>query len=277
MNENTSWDDLLDSMLNYKREWEIFLVGWCDGKYKFIKDFGFPFRRKCFDVKQLYNQVLFFSARMHNDVYTTVYNFDKMRDVQSGNPKRRNIPDYSTANVNKVFIDLDLDHAKDGNLDMVLEDAFRLYDYFDGRVRMYYTGGRGVHCFIDVSPCLTKAELRCYTLFLVNGLNIRTADRGIIGDVARISRLPYTVHSKTKQFMVPINRDMSSKDVISLSRNCLVPKHIEKRVKYLDSETLSKVASYDYKRNTTKVAVEKKESSDGGNLQGTVVKEDNAE
>ncbi len=221
------WDLLKECLMEHKREWLDFIQSWCDDKSRYIKEVGFPYRKVTRDLEQTFRQLLFFSAQMHNDTYMTVYSFRKMKETD--NPKRKHIPDYSTAMINKIYWELDFDHDKEGNLDMAYEDCMKLMDFYNKDCRVYFTTNRGFHIYLDMVICQSKEGLRNYTKDIIEGLRLRTADLGFMGDTARIMRIPYIPHSKTKQFIVPVHRDMSLRDMIDYSSVCHIPKPIVRK------------------------------------------------
>jgi len=227
MIEKSCWDLLKDNMMDNKRDWLDFIQSWCDDKPDYLREVGFPYRRVTRNLEQTFRQLLFFSAQMHNDTYMTVYSFRRMRETN--NPKRKHIPDYNSAFINKIYWELDFDHADEGNMQMAYDDCMSLLDFYNSECRAYFTTNRGFHVYLDLLIGQTKDGLINYTKDIINGLRLKTADLGFIGDTARIMRIAYFPHSKTRQFILPIHRDMSLKDMIELSKIFHAPKPIVRK------------------------------------------------
>ena len=274
----TCWDELKSNMTGNMCKWLDFIESWCDGKARYTREVGFPYRKMTTDLDRTFRQLLFFSAEMHNDTYMTVYSFRKMREIaKPSNPQRKHIPDYSTAFINKVYWELDFDHKKGGNLEDAYNDWTKMCDYFDGKCRGYFTTNRGFHIYVDLVTSITKQQLIDYTTFIIDGLGIQTADRGFIGDTARIMRIPYFPHSKTKRFILPVTRNMSFQYMLENSKTCYIPEVIKKQPISIPPEVFEKLEA---KRiadttNTKKVGEgEKKVENDSG-LQQVVEKRGN--
>jgi len=223
MIEQNPYDLLKEDMIEKKIEWLDFLESWF-GKSEYIAELGFPHRKKTKNLEHTFRQLLFFGAEMRNDVYSTVYVFRKMKYVEhAANPQRKHIPDYSSAFINKAYWELDFTHKKQGCMQDAYDDCMKLMDYFNNECRVYYTTGKGFHIYVDLLLSITKIELREYTRFIIDGLKLETADCGFIGDISRIMRVPYFIHSKTKQFILPVTRNMSLQYMIENSKTCFTP------------------------------------------------------
>lgn len=227
MTDENVFDVLKNSLFYKKREWLDFFQSWCDGQTHFIREFAMPYRRVTKDLEQLYRQVMFFSAQMHNDVFLTAYSYRMMKDTER--KTRRYIPDYSTAYINKVYWDLDLDAKKGTCMQDTYDDAMKMFDYFGNDCRIYFSGGKGFHVYVDLLLAITKSDLREYTIFVMDGLQLKTGDRRFLGDIARIIRLPYCPHAKTKQYMIPITREMSLKQILDDSTVFKMPVPLVKK------------------------------------------------
>jgi len=248
--EMECWDLFKDSLMYNKPKWLEFIQSWNDDKNEYIREVGFPYRKVTRDLEQTFRQLLFFSAQMHNATYMTIFAFRKMKYVEDApNPQRKHIPDYTTAIVNKIYWECDADHKRVngvfGNLDDAYEDTMKMMDYYGDKIRVYYSGNRGFHLYLDIVPCVTKDELRSYSRFISDGLGISeplgSIDCGHFGDTSRIYRIPYVPHHKTGLFTVPINRNMSLKDILEFSKICHVPKPLVRHPKTLDIDIIKQV------------------------------------
>jgi len=229
MIEKSCWDLLKDNMMDNKREWQDFIESWF-GKSEYLAELGFPHRKITRNLEQTFRQLLFFSAQMRNDTYATVYTFRKMKYVEHAtNPQRKHTPDYSSAFINKVAFDLDFDKKKDGCMQDAYDDVMKMIDFYNGNCRAYFTTNKGFQLYIDLLLSITKEDLRKYSIYMIDGLDINTADRVVIADLARIFRLPYTIHSKTNMFVLPIDRNMSLKEIFERSGSCVTPRPLLKK------------------------------------------------
>jgi len=113
-------------------------------------------------------------------------------------------------NLFNVFC-LDLDH--DHDLEIAHMDALTLYKYFQdefGReARLYFSGRKGFHIYLDFHPYIIGVEdfqttFRIFTNELEKELGVSTIDHHCI-EPNRVIRLPFTPHEKSKRWCIPIN------------------------------------------------------------------------
>jgi len=211
-------------------EYIAFLTSWCDGKERFIRDFGHPARIMCLDVSQLYKQIMFYCLNKKDSVYITVYGYRKIfEDPDRKRYSRKKLPDFDTAIVNKLYFEFDNDHMINGTIQRTYEDVMRLRDSIGHPIRMYYTGNRGFHLYLDLLVCITKESLYSLTGDIIQSLCLRTSDVGHMGDTARIYRIPGFPHHKTGRFCIEVNGQMSLSEIIDKSTVCSIPKPIIRR------------------------------------------------
>lgn len=105
--------------------------------------------------------------------------------------------------VSTVYFDFDSDNGIE-NLMKEVEKLFSL----DFKHRVYFTGGRGVHLFVDLSPTII-VDLRSASRHVLNQVSQHTGadfdtylDNVVVGDRRRICRVPYTFHESTGREMI---------------------------------------------------------------------------
>ena len=148
------------------------------------------------DANILYNFVETWEFR---DVYISVYPFKKWHEKSD---MRKQF-----AIVNTLF--LDFDHEE--NPKIAFKEAKKLVNYLIEKKgiipRVYFSGAKGFHVFIDfpeIDLFFKKETLRSAANRLVNKLKLTCIDYQVI-ELARVSRIPLTVNSKTGYRCTPID------------------------------------------------------------------------
>ncbi len=112
----------------------------------------------------------------------------------------------------KLFFDLDYPV----NLDRARADARRLVDLLSSYCRplLIFSGGKGYHvyCYIETPIEGSKAFLKNVLGILVSELKVYdlglvSLDERVVKDVSRLSRIPYTLHDKTRKQVTPLDYD----------------------------------------------------------------------
>jgi len=97
-----------------------------------------------------------------------------------------------------LFVPFDFDSELD--LRLAWEDAKKLYNHFvelNFDVYLTFSGKKGFHIFVKVVPKPYNKEcIRAFQKWFINKLDLKTADRQILGDHKRIMRIPYTFNIK---------------------------------------------------------------------------------
>lgn len=133
----------------------------------------------------------------------SVYSFAKIRNDPSR--KLGVAPDYLSARINTLFFDFDHDDLK-----VVWKETKRLHKELITRgaiPRVYYTGNRGFHLYLDFPEVKLKyprETLKRFVEQLTKRKRLKSLDQSTIGDIARCSRLPYTIHEKTGRYCIPL-------------------------------------------------------------------------
>ena len=208
---------------------------------EFFREFGHPYRRISDSVFRLIKQVFHFNFRKKKHAYVTVFSYDRFISQEEAKFKyhkeynRKIVPDYPTANINKIYFDLDLDHKVDGTLEDAWEDAKKLMQ-IDTNARVIYTANRGFNVYIHDTAENSEelAEKQAKIIFEDEERTekrIETADLGFLGDIARIMRIPFTVHIGTGRLAVPVVRGDTLDRVVERSKRVPNPMDM-KLIKY---------------------------------------------
>ena len=140
--------------------------------------------------------------------------------------------EYTQTNRNKftAIIDclaFDFDDSED--LDHAINDAKKLVAWairHECKPRIHFTGGRGIHIFLDLIPINLKhpqETIRKFCIELNKKAQLDTLDLSIAGDLERIIRIPNTIHKKTGLYCIPINpklfQFLSAKDLVKMAEH----------------------------------------------------------
>lgn len=149
----------------------------------------------------------------YKDCYTSVYKFNQLQ--QSG--KSRTRADYYSAQVDKVFFDFDIEEdnperddaysSRESGLE-ALRDFHRDCKKSNLKHSMFISGS-GFHGYIFAGYHVLeykKQALQNAHMHFINKLDLKI-DRKIIGDLARITRIPNTFNLKREKFCVPLTSD----------------------------------------------------------------------
>ncbi len=113
--------------------------------------------------------------------------------------------------IEKLFFDFD----SPGNLEQAWQDAKKLADcleqYYGAESLIVFSGCKGYHLYtwlvnvVEVeSPLAGKTFCRILQRKITAGLKLSTLDPAVIGDIKRLSRVPYTIHEKSGRLCVPV-------------------------------------------------------------------------
>jgi DNA primase catalytic subunit len=113
--------------------------------------------------------------------------------------------------IEKLFFDFD----SPGNLEQAWQDAKKLADcleqYYGAESLVVFSGSKGYHLYtwlvdaVEVeSPLAGKTFCRILQRKVTAGLKLSTLDPTVVGDIKRLSRVPYTIHEKSGRLCVPV-------------------------------------------------------------------------
>lgn len=163
-----------------------------NGLYRLNQDIG----RLIYNASDLIKQVKYYQSK-DTPCYITVYPFDELKPQ-----------DYTTARINTLFFDFDSEEK----IELALEDALKFKTYYI-ESRVYFSGGKGFACYLDfptasIQPELKKEALSALQRNIAAALELKTSDTSVYGDLARVSRLPNTIHHKQwrrwPQYCMPV-------------------------------------------------------------------------
>jgi len=184
---------------------------------KFPREMSFPERAGPYRV--VYNESQFNEA-IHKlngkkNIFTSVYSFSSLKQ----NNYQQLVPDYGSAIIDRLFFDFDSEQS--------LDNIKKLHAYLLKNKIMHtmiFSGG-GFHLYIfcnDNSPifpydCVENAQrFFCNEVALsIGDPQTHDIDEAVIGDLARVSRIPYTYNLKRKKWCIPITHQqlLEAKDI----------------------------------------------------------------
>ena len=131
---------------------------------------------------------------MKKAVYKTVYKFEEMNGIK---------PNYNSAIIDRLFFDFDKENA--------YEEAKRFHLYLLGEnIKHTLTmSGRGYHIFvktIQYKPQYSKSVIYNAQHHFIDKLELH-CDHQVVGDNARLCRVPNTYHTKAKRFCIPLTKE----------------------------------------------------------------------
>jgi len=148
----------------------------------------------------------FLVERIKKDVFVAVYSDEQIEKQM----------------VDTIFIDIDdkdLGKAHDklvkvlGKLEVAGVDI--------GRLRVYFSGGKGFHVFLDFEPVFLPRFLsfRSVCIRLLREIGIADLiDTRVVGDWRRVSRIPYTINSKRNLYCYPVDPTETLHNIIEMAR-----------------------------------------------------------
>lgn len=157
-----------------------------------FKEFGKPQKRLVTSQKELEELIRLYNHKAH--CYITVYGFKTLIE-----DRWRWRPDYESAVVDKVYLDFDGANAYQN---MVEAHEYLLNLQIKHVVNF---SGNGYHVFIYLSDydIINKKEaVRRYALTVSDH-----QDTSVLGDLARLVRIPFTFHINAKRYCIPLAQD----------------------------------------------------------------------
>jgi hypothetical protein len=120
-----------------------------------------------------------------------------------------------TQRFNKIYIDLDAEDPKDAYKE--LQEIVS----FVAPSRVYFSGAKGFHIFYDFPECKFEHyydSARKWVKHMELALSLETIDYSVVGEVERVSRLPFTKHTGTNQLCIPVNPTWPFEAILQRSR-----------------------------------------------------------
>jgi hypothetical protein len=160
------------------------------------RELGKPERVFTTDPKDMFN-LIDESVRLRRPAYMSVQ------------PYRAKDQPYA---IEKLFFDFD----SDGDLDRAWSDASKFSDhlirFYGVRPLVVFSGCKGYHVYVFLSRVYAfsgvEAGREVYLSLqkaLLRGLTLETLDRQVLGDLKRLSRLPFSLNEKSGSLCQPID------------------------------------------------------------------------
>ena len=172
----------------------------------FPREMAFPERKGPY--RMVYNQQQFNEVvnklNGKKNLYTTVYAFSRLKQ----NEYSQMIPDYSSAIIDKVFFDFDNEKA----LSNVKKLHYYLLEKSIMHTIIFSGGGFHLYIFCDTITLMFPYDTvenvqRHYAKEIqltIGEASTHDLDEAIIGDLARVTRIPLTYNVKRKRWCLPI-------------------------------------------------------------------------
>ena len=142
------------------------------------------------------------------NIYCSVYSYNKWKANLS---QRRYEPIIGSVILDKIYIDLDYSIEKEQTLETAYEDMIKLVKKLDGITdlfpRVFFSGNKGFAVYLDFKPVnLTHPKESIITIVKAfeEKLALQTIDWGVVGDLRRVSRAPYSKHLTSDLYCTPI-------------------------------------------------------------------------
>lgn len=114
--------------------------------------------------------------------------------------------------IEKLFFDFD----SDGDLDRAWSDVSKFSDhlirFYGVRPLVVFSGCKGYHIYIFLNRAYAFSEVELakevylsLQRALLRGLTLETLDRQVLGDIKRLSRIPFSLHEKSGNLCEPID------------------------------------------------------------------------
>lgn len=118
--------------------------------------------------------------------------------------------------INKIFLELD---GSGGRPDVAYPEMRRLYSHlrlrYDAEPRIYFSGHRSFHVFVDFTPLALSEPVEAQREFAercVKELNLKCLDLQVFAE-RKLSRIPYTLHEDTALNCIPISPFWSLQEI----------------------------------------------------------------
>lgn len=218
-------------------EWYDFLTEWCyidNRESQFIREFAHPERRLSTTVKQMIKQMQFYCAHKRDSAYMTIYDFACMDDEH----KKRKRPLYCSAFVDMMWWETDSVRRRkingkqteiDYGLQQSYDEIMKIYEKTRGyKSAILYSGG-GFHLYNRIpEPFRDSIILLNFRQKILFGRMMThdkmlervykefpTIDPSGFGDVARVTRIPWTIHPKREIQVIPVKPGEPLVDILA--------------------------------------------------------------
>lgn len=167
----------------------------------FPRTLGMPYRCNSFKEYYIANSVEdieeFIKVNNETNCYISVYSYKEY--TQTNRNKM-------SAIINVLIFDFDGEDLNTAYND--LKTLLKWAHRHDIKPRVYFTGNRGYHCYVDFEPVNLQhpqETLRKFMFELNKAAGFTTLDLSIVGDLERIIRIPNTKHKSTGLYCIGLN------------------------------------------------------------------------
>lgn len=165
------------------------------------REIAFPQRRFVQDREEFIKLIKAYNGK--KNIYFSIYNCCSRQEYRFGS-EISNFQNHAI--IDKVFFDLDID-GKNPSLEKPLQDLKKLIAYCQSRnykFSMCFSGKKGYHFYLYCKKIRDKEFLRNAHLYISKILDINL-DIHIRGDIARVSRVPNTIHLSGERYCIPLS------------------------------------------------------------------------
>ncbi len=237
-------------------EFKEFLVNWFTGVYDRVtlleklwgRDYGHP-QRSFYTIELIDRlEIIILRDQKHGRPCFLSVNYYKGDIGKPGEPVA----------LEKLFFDIDYP----GHLDKAQKDARKLIDRLLAYCKplLVFSGGKGYHvyCYVGTPIEGSKQFLKTVLEFLldelrIHNLNLVSLDEKVVKDVSRLSRIPYTLHNKTKKQVTPLDYDFKPIEMESFDLDYYIGSPIANRITRKAVEQASIIESIEPKLRKHKV------------------------
>jgi len=145
-------------------------------------------------------------------------------------PAFMSVQGYSDRNVpsvlEKLFFDFDCKENPEKAVSEAKDFAEKIQRFYGAKAFLVFSGAKGCHAYIWVQAVeflpgqviLVKDALKRLQVKVLKGTNYSTVDPAVMGDLARLARVPYSLHDRSLRLCEPLD---PSPDLDSYRENCL--------------------------------------------------------
>jgi hypothetical protein len=142
------------------------------------------------------------------------------REIEKGTPGLYlSVQPYTLDNrpayLEKLFFEFDDEERVSRAWDAALKFSENLVKFYDVSPLILFSGKKGYHVYVWLQqPFYADTQERLKAVYtelmrmILEGLSKQTFDPQVYGDIARLSRVPYSKHQKSGELCVPVTTDL---------------------------------------------------------------------
>ena len=148
------------------------------------------------------------------------YPHDIAREIEGGTPGLYlSVQPYALDNrpacIERLFFEFDDEERVSQAWDAALHFSENIVKFYDVSPLILFSGKKGYHVYVWLQkPFYTDTQERLKAVYtelmrmILEGLSKQTFDPQVYGDIARLSRVPYSKHQKSGELCVPVTTDL---------------------------------------------------------------------